>query len=144
MADGESGAPGNGGNGVRRSKGTAKKLERSLLPNFPCPLRKGRGQGVAAGMRAVPEDASVLPEEGTEQVALQAGREPEQRRTEKSCPAPRAEANAQTAAHRSGPPSIFTGAGGISRTHLNPLFDLAMCKSPCVAQAVGHKDFGHG
>lgn len=78
MADGESGAPGNGGNGVRRSKGTAKKLERSLLPNFPCPLRKGRGQGVAAGMRAVPEDASVLPEEGTEQVALQAGREPEQ------------------------------------------------------------------
>lgn len=58
MAAGECGAPGNGGNGVRHGEGTAKKFERSVLPNFPCLLRKGRGHGVAAGVRAVPEDAS--------------------------------------------------------------------------------------
>lgn len=45
MAVGGSGAPGNGGNGVRDSEGTARKIVRSLLLNFPCPLRQGTGHG---------------------------------------------------------------------------------------------------
>lgn len=127
MAAGESGAPGNGGNGVRHSKGTAKKLERSPLPNFPCPLRKGRGHGVAAGMRAVPEDASVpaggggTPPHHSQRAGVagpqsrwhsRAGRESVQ-----------AENREQRQAQRLLLSRTFTGARGVSKTDLRSPLD---------------------
>lgn len=59
MAAGGCGAPGNGGNGVRDSEGTAKNTVMFLLPSVPCHLRKGTGQGVDIEKRALPQDAGV-------------------------------------------------------------------------------------
>lgn len=72
MAAGESGAPGNVGMGSDTAKGRPKIREGSAA-KLPLAFEKGQRAGVAAGMRAVPEDASCRRRRGSTAGSQRAG-----------------------------------------------------------------------
>lgn len=109
MAAGESGAPGNAGNGVRHSKGTAKKLREVSAAKLPLPFEEGqRARGGCRDDEGCPGGCQRAAGWAQSRWHSQAGREPVQ--TENS--APRAEENAQAAAHCSAPRGHLPGRGG--------------------------------
>lgn len=124
MAAGESGAPGNAGNGVRHSKGTAKKLREVSAAKLPLPFEEGqRAQGGCRDDEGCPGGCQRAAGWAQSRWHSQAGREPVQTENRALQGQRRTHRLLLTAAL---PEGIYRGGGGPSRTDFNPLFDLAV------------------
>lgn len=122
MAAGESGTPGNGGNGVSHSKGTAKKLREASAAKLPLPFEEGqRARGGCRDDEGCPRGCQRAAGWAQSRWHSQAGREPVQAGNRELLPGSKRRASAQGAAHCSAPRGHLPGRGNLEDTFQPPV-----------------------